>query len=482
MSVEGEEEIIGPPMHGMDSVTEEMVCSDTQGGMKCKISENDIEDYDYGDELDQDLDDDVDEEFGDGDVDEEFDDDVDEEFDEDHAHEFDDEECVDNFTDCDLWAKRKPSECEANPKFMSTECKMACRLCDKHKRYNDIPPTADGEDLGVVQDLQGDNEISRTDIENRIIATQKYMNRQIQLGTIDPELMWMCRNENDACTYWSLLGECEENPGYMKTSCAPACFSCDMLSLERRCPMDRETIGPDVWSPGDLDKMFRKISSEPYKSEYDVKVLSSPDEKDGGPWALTIENFVTDEEADRLIELGSIEGYGRSMDLGEVKPDGMSTNVVSRRRTSWNAWCSNDCIEDKMVKAINSRICNLTGIPEANSEDLQLLRYEPGQYYKIHHDYIEFEIDRQGGPRLITVYLYLNDVEAGGGTNFPDLDVTVMPKRGRVLIWPSVLDSYPFMKDDRTNHQALPVEAGIKYGANAWFHMRNFKGPNNNGC
>ena len=55
-----------------------------------------------------------------------------------------------------------------------------------------------------------------------------------------------------------------------------------------------------------------------------------------------------------------------------------------------------------------------------------------------------------------------NDVEAGGGTNFPDLDITVMPKRGRVLIWPSVLDSDPNQKDDRTEHQALPVKAGIK--------------------
>ena len=50
-----------------------------------------------------------------------------------------------------------------------------------------------------------------------------------------------------------------------------------------------------------------------------------------------------------------------------------------------------------------------------------------------------------------------------------------MPKRGRVLIWPSVLDDDPNEKDDRTDHQALPVEAGKKYGANAWLHMRDFK-------
>lgn len=37
-----------------------------------------------------------------------------------------------------------------------------------------------------------------------------------------------------------------------------------------------------------------------------------------------------------------------------------------------------------------------------------------------------------------------------------------MPKRGRVLIWPSVVDSDPNQKESRTDHQALPVEAGLK--------------------
>jgi prolyl 4-hydroxylase len=193
----------------------------------------------------------------------------------------------------------------------------------------------------------------------------------------------------------------------MKLSCGPACFSCDMLSIEKRCPMDREIIGPDVWSPGDLDKVFRKLSSEPYKSKYDVKVLSSPDNIDRGPWVLTMENFVGEDEANRLIELGSVEGYERSTDVGEMQPDGNTDNVVSKDRTSWNAWCSNECIEDKVVEAVSSRISNMTEIPILNSEDLQLLRYGPGQLYVTHHDYIEYEIDRQGGVRIITVYLYL---------------------------------------------------------------------------
>lgn len=89
---------------------------------------------------------------------------------------------------------------------------------------------------------------------------------------------------------------------------------------------------------------------------------------------------------------------------------------------------------------------------------------------------------RQPGVRILTMYLYLNDVEEGGGTNFDKLNITVMPRRGRALLWPSVKNDDPNMKDDRTTHQALPVEKGIKYGANAWFHMRDFKSPHAVGC
>lgn len=82
----------------------------------------------------------------------------------------------------------------------------------------------------------------------------------------------------------------------------------------------------------------------------------------------------------------------------------------------------------------------------------------------------------------MTEYLYLNDVEEGGGTHFSQLNTTVLPKRGRALIWPSVLDELSNEMDPRTFHEALPVIKGIKYGANAWIHMRDFKGPLHKGC
>jgi prolyl 4-hydroxylase len=59
---------------------------------------------------------------------------------------------------------------------------------------------------------------------------------------------------------------------------------------------------------------------------------------------------------------------------------------------------------------------------------------------------------------------------------------TVMPKQGRVLLWPSVKAGAPTRKDPRTEHEAMPVLEGIKYGANSWVHQRDFKAPYAEGC
>ena len=83
-------------------------------------------------------------------------------------------------------------------------------------------------------------------------------------------------------------------------------------------------------------------------------------------------------------------------------------------------------------------------------------------------DYIVYEDEKPQGPRILTVFFYLNDVDAGGGTRFNTLNITVMPKRGRAVLWPSVRDELPMKKDKRTNHEALVVESGMKYGANVW--------------
>ena len=323
-----------------------------------------------------------------------------------------------------------------------------------------------GLDLGVQQSVVGLTVTMREKIADVILEGRAYWQR---IKTeLSPEMQELCQTEHAQCAEWVAMGECDANPGYMKRHCAPLCKSCDYLSIEGRCPIDPEA--PLAWGPGDLNKMFTRLTSEPYLSKYDVKIHSSPD-MGNQPWVITMENVISEEESDVLIELGAVEEYKQSADVGKLNADGTFEESFNSGRTSTNAWCQNACYENATAREIGYRLSNLTGIPELNSEFLQLLRYEPGQFYRVHHDYIDLENKRQQGPRLLTLYLYLNDVEEGGGTNFDRLNITVMPKRGRALLWPSVKDEDPTVKEPRTTHQALPVVKGIKYGKYISFEL-----------
>ena len=269
----------------------------------------------------------------------------------------------------------------------------------------------------------------------------------------------------------------------MQMQCAPSCKTCHMIDFHYRCPMPENIPEIDAWKPGDLNKMFERIVAE----VPNVTIHSRPSEvesKEDGPWVLTIDQFLSIDECERLIELGYTRGYERSADVGKMNFDGTFEEFVNDGRTSTNAWCIDDCQTDPTTKNVLQKIENLTGVSDDCSENLQLLRYEPGQFYKTHHDYIDTQLDRPEGVRILTVFLYLNEPEAGGGTNFPDIGkgITVMPKKGSVLLWPSVLNDDPNAMDDRTHHQALHVQKGIKFGANAWVHQRDFKTPQEARC
>ena len=112
-----------------------------------------------------------------------------------------------------------------------------------------------------------------------------------------------------------------------------------------------------------------------------------------------------------------------------------------------------------------------------------MLRYTPGQYYRTHHDFGPSQVKLACGPRILTFFLYLSDVEEGGETAFPRLNnLKVTPKRGKALLWPSVQSDNLMAQDARTYHEALPVVKGLKMAANAWVHLYNFHVPNHWGC
>lgn len=307
-----------------------------------------------------------------------------------------------------------------------------------------------------------------------------------------------CYNINEHCASKAAAGFCgdyEENEMFydMMIYCAPACQSCDTFELIATCTPDEEK---NVFNVNDMDTMFRRIVREmPTEDgtnfpDYVPVVHSRPDKPPKntagdsdyviGPWVVTLENFLSSEECDHLIRLGNLAGYDRSSLEDE---DDEEEGDEEAYRTSVNSWCAeDDCYHDSVVTDVRERIRNLTGIPLLNSEYLQMLRYTEGQFYKTHHDFTPGSNEEMPGPRLLTFFLYLNEVEEGGETRFNDLSsndeelsIDIQSKKGMALIWPSV-ENDPTILEERTYHEALPVIKGVKYGVNAWLHLRQFIG------
>ena len=174
----------------------------------------------------------------------------------------------------------------------------------------------------------------------------------------------------------------------MKIQCAPACFTCEQLSFDTRCPVPDNVT--DVFVAGGLNQMFERIVTDPYyQQQYNIEILSRPNNettpskgKKDAPWVVTIDNFLTDEECDTLIRLGGDLGYEQSLDVGSKNFDGTFGSVQSPGRTSTNAWCQDACFDNPMTKQVLAKIENITGVPDDNSEFLQLLKYEKAQFYR----------------------------------------------------------------------------------------------------
>lgn len=134
-------------------------------------------------------------------------------------------------------------------------------------------------------------------------------------------------------------------------------------------------------------------------------------------------------------------------------------------------------LEDVALRCVQLRICAAAGIDLPHAEHLIVLRYEPGQQYRPHRDYLPpatIERDRpQAGNRARTICVYLNDVEAGGETEFPVAGLKLAPKAGSAVLFDNLdADGAP---DPDSLHAGLPVERGVKWLATLWLRQRRYR-------
>ena len=132
--------------------------------------------------------------------------------------------------------------------------------------------------------------------------------------------------------------------------------------------------------------------------------------------------------------------------------------------------------QDPDIRRLDARLADLLDIPPEHGEPVQGQRYAEGQQFRAHCDWFRDDMDywpemkAQGGQRIWTAMIYLNDVEEGGETWFPRAGIRLTPTRGLLVAWNNLIaDGSP---NDATLHEARPVLDGTKYIITKWFRER----------
>ncbi|MGZ9058275.1 MAG: 2OG-Fe(II) oxygenase, partial [Burkholderiaceae bacterium] len=175
------------------------------------------------------------------------------------------------------------------------------------------------------------------------------------------------------------------------------------------------------------------------------------------PRVVLFGNLLSDEECDLLISLSRDK-----LERSSVVNASTGAYDIHPHRTSSGTYFKRG--ENELLQRVERRIAELVECPVEQGEPIQVLHYEPGGEYKPHFDYFDpahpgnQEVLAQGGQRIATLIVYLNDVAGGGSTVFPQIGLDVLPRKGHAVYFAYCGDDGAL--DARTLHGGSPVKSG----------------------
>ncbi|XP_054154988.1 prolyl 4-hydroxylase subunit alpha-2-like [Oppia nitens] len=158
------------------------------------------------------------------------------------------------------------------------------------------------------------------------------------------------------------------------------------------------------------------------------------------------------------------------------------TKTLSSSRVADGSWLRDR--DHPVVARLTRRIGAIIGVNIYGTESYNVIKYAVGGYYSNHYDVVVKKPyvgdDQYGLPydRLGTWITYLSDVQAGGATVFPRLNVRVEPQKGSALFWYNLRSSG--LVDWDMLHSGCPVlVGGPKWIATKWirFTKQEFHKP-----
>jgi prolyl 4-hydroxylase len=235
------------------------------------------------------------------------------------------------------------------------------------------------------------------------------------------------------------------------------------------------TVSAEIRDKGDIKSDDSASSFQyPDKSRFQSLAIQTHDRcvgirlKIDRPEIVLLESVLSHEECDELIERAT-QKLAPSTTVDPVT--GKMKTIQDR--TSVGTYFPLE--ENEFIARLDQRLADIGDLPVENSEGLQILRYGIGGEYKPHFDYFPPQQTgssahtANGGQRVATVVMYLNDVEEGGETVFPKIHLAISPRKGDAVYF-SYFNTIGQV-NPQTLHGGAPVTKGEKWIATKWYRQ-----------
>jgi hypothetical protein len=155
------------------------------------------------------------------------------------------------------------------------------------------------------------------------------------------------------------------------------------------------------------------------------------------------------------------------IEKSKFEPSKVGFGEKSETRNSSQMDVSNDflviAISNRIVKEHLKDVDVSEAILEAN-----IVKYEVGEFVGLHHDEVDFDdsgklldlYENESTYRKYSMIIYLTDDFKGGILHFPELNLHIYPKIGKMVLFRNVLDN--FKADTKMVHESMPVTKGCK--------------------
>ena len=185
------------------------------------------------------------------------------------------------------------------------------------------------------------------------------------------------------------------------------------------------------------------------------------------PYDLIIikQNVIPQENIEELMLLtNNTKDITHATVINDKKEDGHETNLETRNTLWYN-------ITEEMAVRLEQAVAGCfreVVAPKYNCEfksyePVQFLGYPVGGHYKGHNDGESFNFETRQWERImdrdVSFLFYLNDQYGGGELEFTDLGLTIRPKKGMMIAFPSYKDFA---------HMVHPVTWGHRYTLVSW--------------